>query len=164
MSLGSSWCEGKPNAGSHDLKDSHYGKYIVLSLESRTRVAEPLDCKTVTFFSRFSVVLSLRYWCVTQEFVMHESREATQGEKFLASLSSPTHDFHARSGSFMIQFQPKRHTLKYRLFCSLQSHESERQTHEVASRERACYDHTSCSTHSLKPLMRETPKESLLAG
>ena len=34
---------------------------------------------------------------------MHTRRE------FLASLSSPTHNFHARSRSFMIRFQPKRH-------------------------------------------------------
>ena len=39
--------------------------------------------------------------------------------EFLASLSSPSHNFHARSRSFMIRFQPKRHTLKYGLFCSL---------------------------------------------
>ena len=69
------------------------------------------DCKTVSFFSRFSVVLSLWYWCVMQECVTHESREATKGE-FLASLSSPTRNFHARSRSLMIRFQPKKEQVK----------------------------------------------------
>ena len=31
---------------------------------------------------------------------------------FLTSLSGPTYNFHARSRSFMIRFQPKRHTLR----------------------------------------------------
>ena len=35
------------------------------------------------------------------------------------SHTSSTRNFHARSKSFMIRFQPKRHTLKYGLFCSL---------------------------------------------
>ena len=72
-----------------------------------------IDCKTVSFSSCFSVVLASRYRCVTRECVMYESREA--------SLSSPTRNFHARSRSFMIRFQPKRHTLKYGLFCSLKT-------------------------------------------
>ena len=70
------------------------------------------------FFSRFSVVQSLRYRCVTRKCVMHESREATQGE----TLSRPTPNFHARSRFFMIRFQPSAqigHTLKYGLACSL---------------------------------------------
>ena len=48
-------------------------------------------------------------------------REATQVDhtRREASISSPTHNFHARSRFFMIRFQPKRHTLKYELFCSL---------------------------------------------
>ena len=41
----------------------------------------------------------------------HESREATKGE-FLASLSSPTRNFHARSRSLMIRFQPKKEQAK----------------------------------------------------
>ena len=35
------------------------------------------------------------------------------------SLSGPIRNFHARSRSFMIRFQPERHTLKYGLFYSL---------------------------------------------
>ena len=58
-----------------------------------------VDCKTVSFFSRFScrsvLEISMRY------AGMCDAR------------------IHARSGSFMIRFQPKRHTLKYGLFCSL---------------------------------------------
>ena len=50
-----------------------------------------IDCKTVSFFSRFSVVLSLRYQCVTWECVMYESREATQGD--IVSLQSHTYIF-----------------------------------------------------------------------
>ena len=40
-----------------------------------------LDCKTVSFFTRFSVVLSLRYRCMTRECVTHEPTEATQYQK-----------------------------------------------------------------------------------
>ena len=47
-----------------------------------------------------------------------ESRKAI-GKPHIASLSSSTRNFHARSRSLMIRFQPKRHTLKYGLFCSL---------------------------------------------
>lgn len=35
------------------------------------------------------------------------------------SLSSPTRNFHARSRSYVVRFQPERRTLKYGLFCSL---------------------------------------------
>ena len=61
-----------------------------------------LDYKTVSFFSRFSVVLSLRYRCVTRQWVTHESREATLStlRREETSLSSPTHSFHTRSRSY----------------------------------------------------------------
>ena len=36
-----------------------------------------LDYKTISFFSRFSVVLYLRYRSVMRKCVMYESREAT---------------------------------------------------------------------------------------
>ena len=76
----------------------------------------------LSFFCRSVLVISMRDAGICDARIKgsHTRREENM---FLASLSSPTRNFHVRSRSFMIRFHPKRHTLKYGLFCSLVMHE-----------------------------------------
>ena len=76
----------------------------------------------LSFFCRSAVVISLRDAGICDARI---KRSHTRREEnlFLASLSSPTRNFHVRSRFLMIRFHPKRHTLKYGLFCSLVMHE-----------------------------------------
>ena len=80
----------------------------------KNRTSSKLDCKTfplfLSFFCRSVLEISMHDagMCDAQVNGSHSRRDP-----------SPTRSFHTRSRSFMIRFHPKRHTLKYRLFCSL---------------------------------------------
>ena len=107
-----SWSPGAPR--SLGRSPGALNPFGTLSENKQRTIASTLrDYKTVSFFSRFSVVLSLRVEISVRDAGMCDARikkshtRREENRVFLASLSIPTHNFHARSRSFMIQFQPK---------------------------------------------------------